>query len=61
MLERERKENGSNRGTGEPREEQIAPRLTVDFAKLAQVRKKQWQKHDQDQNVLPEDNDLGIE
>ncbi len=61
VLEREGEKDGADRGSGKAREEEVAPGGAVHFPKLAQCGPKNRQEHEQDEDVLPEDDDLRIE
>src|ERR1700719_2215643 len=61
VLERESEENRPDGGAGKAGEDQVTPGPAVDLAKFAEAGQQERQKHQQNQNVLPKDNHLGVE
>jgi len=55
VFKREREKNRADGRASETGKEQITPSGDVDFAKLAEIREKQRQEHEQNQNVFPKD------
>src|SRR5881392_1683926 len=51
VLQSEGEEDRAHGRAGEPGEDQVTPAALVDFADLAELRKKDRQKHEQDEDV----------
>src|SRR5207245_11772796 len=61
VFEREREKDRADRRADETGKEQIAPRRDVDLAKLAEIRQEERQKHQQNQDMFPKNDHLGVE
>ena len=61
VLEREGEENRSHSRAGEPGKDQKAPGTGVDPWDLAKLHQEKGQKHEENQNVLPKNDHLGVE
>ena len=61
IFQRQREEDGAHRRPSEPGEEYAAPRARADFRNLFHARDQNRQEHDEDENVFPKNDHLGIE
>src|SRR6266542_1894819 len=61
VFQRQREEDGAHRRPSESGEKHVAPRARVDFWNFFQARDQNRQEHDEDENVFPKDDHLGVE
>src|SRR5215813_5823515 len=61
VFQSESEENRADGGTGEPGEDHVTPGARANFRKLIQPTDEQREEHEEDENVLPENDYLRLE
>src|SRR5213075_2191980 len=60
VFQREREEDCADSRASEAGENEVSQSARIDFGNLTQARDQNWEEHDQDEDMFPKDNHLGV-